>query len=243
LALVLLSERILSRADAFPHHQQQAKQMSGDLQLYYITDRTQIGSMSLQDCIGRAIHAGVDWVQIREKDLPVRDLLAVTLAAVGQAPRQGREDVRVIVNDRMDVALAARAHGVHLGALSMPVAAARRRAPPAFLVGVSCHTLGEALVAQAAHADYILLGPVFETPSKLQYGPPLGLAKLREVTRQVSLPVFALGGITTGRVGECLENGATGIAGIRIFQDCNSVAERVRELRAEAARRGTWPGR
>jgi len=211
--------------------------MSAYLELYYITDRTQIRTTPLDVCISRAIHAGLDWVQIREKDLPVRDLLAVTHAAVGQARGDGREGTRIIVNDRMDVALAAGAHGVHLGTLSMPVAAVRRLAPPPFLVGASCHSLADTLVAEAAGADYILLGPIFETPSKLRYGPPLGLARLREVTCQVSLPVFALGGITTGRIGDCLENGATGIAGIRIFQDCNSVEERVQELRAEAARR------
>jgi thiamine-phosphate pyrophosphorylase len=210
--------------------------MSRNLQLYYITDRTQIRATSLQDSIAKAIQAAVDWVQIREKDLPARELLAITEAAVGLARGQARQGTRVIVNDRMDVALAAGAHGVHLGTLSMPAAAARHSAPPAFLIGVSCHTLGEALAAQTAGADYILLGPVFETPSKLQYGPPLGLAKLGEVTRQVSLPVFALGGISTERVCDCLDHGAAGIAGIRIFQDCDSVAERVKELRAEAAR-------
>ena len=138
-----------------------------------------------------------------------------------------------MVNDRLDVALAAKAHGVHLGTRSMPADLVRRLAPREFVVGVSCHSLEEALAAQAAGADYILLGPIFATPSKLPYGPPLGLAKLREVTSQVSIPVFALGGITIDRVALCLENGAAGIAGIRIFQDCDSMEKLVRELRGE----------
>jgi thiamine-phosphate pyrophosphorylase len=203
-----------------------------NFQLYYITDRRQIKSPTLDACIAQAIAAGVDWVQIREKDLPARSLLALTEGALRCARRQGR--TRVMVNDRLDVALAAQAHGVHLGTRSMPVDLVRRLAPRDFVAGVSCHSLAEALAAQAADADYILLGPIFETPSKLPYGPPLELATLREVTLQVSIPVFALGGITIDRVVLCLQNGAAGIAGIRIFQDCDSVEELTRNLRGNA---------
>jgi thiamine-phosphate pyrophosphorylase len=206
--------------------------MTRSFQLYYITDRRQIKSRTLDACLAGAITAGVDWVQIREKDLPARSLLALTLAAVERA--RGQERTYVMVNDRLDVALAAKAHGAHLGVRSMPVDLVRRLAPREFVVGVSCHSLEEALAAQAAGADYILLGPIFATPSKLSYGPPLGLSKLREVTSQISIPVFALGGITIDRVAPCLENGAAGIAGIRIFQDCDSVRELVRELRRRA---------
>jgi thiamine-phosphate pyrophosphorylase len=207
--------------------------MPGKLQLYYITDRTQIKSSSLEASIERAIEAGVDWVQIREKDLPTRTLLAVTQAAAKHARERNQGRTRVIVNDRLDVALAATAHGVHLGARSTPASVVRRVVPREFLVGVSCHSLEEALAAQAAGADYLLLGPVFETPSKVQYGPPLGVTKLREVASQVTVPVFALGGITVERVGICLESGAAGIAGIRIFQDCEWLEDRVRELRVQ----------
>jgi len=206
--------------------------MPANSQLYYITDRKQIPSRTLDACIAPAIAAGVDWVQIREKDLPTRSLLALTEAAVKNARRQAR--TRVIVNDRLDVALAANAQGVHLGRRSMPVDLVRRLTPREFVVGVSCHSLEEALAGQAAGADYLLLGPIFATPSKLPYGPPLGLVNLRAVTSQVSIPVFALGGITLDRAALCYQNGAAGIAGIRIFQDCNSVEALVRELREKA---------
>jgi thiamine-phosphate pyrophosphorylase len=201
-------------------------------QLYYITDRTQIKSRTLDACIARAMDAGVDWVQIREKDLPARRLLGLAGAAVERARRAGH--TRVMVNDRLDVALAAHAQGVHLGPRSMPVETVRSLAPNAFIVGVSCHSIEESLAAQAAGADYILLGPIFATPSKLSYGPPLGLAKLREATAQVTIPVFALGGISSDRAAICLQNGAAGIAGIRIFQECDSIEALVRELREDA---------
>ncbi len=203
--------------------------MPPHFQLYYITDRTQIKSCTLDACITRAITAGIDAVQIREKDLPARRLLALAESAARLARRQGH--TRVIVNDRLDVALAAHAHGVHLGTRSLPVDLVRRLAPRGFITGVSCHSLEEALTAEAGGADYLLLGPIFATPSKLQYGPPLGLAKLREVTSQVSIPVLALGGITFDRAAACRENGAAGSAGIRIFQDCESLEALVHNLR------------
>jgi len=201
--------------------------------LFYITDRTQLKFSTLEASIAHAIAAGVDWVQIREKDLPARRLLALAETAVREARQHGT--TRVVVNDRLDVALAAHAHGVHLGKRSMPVDLVRRLAPPEFLVGVSCHSLEEARAAEAAGADYLLLGPIFPTPSKLQYGPPLGLATLREVTLQISIPVIALGGITADRVAACREHGAAGIAAIRLFQEADSIRALVDSLRAQAA--------
>jgi thiamine-phosphate pyrophosphorylase len=197
-------------------------------QLYYVTDRTQLKAGTIDARIAQAITSGVDWVQIREKDLATRRLLSLAESATRQARGEGH--TRVLVNDRLDVALAAQAHGVHLGGRSMPAEVVRRLVPEDFVIGVSCHSLEESLAAQAAGADYILLGPIFATPSKLAYGPPLGLAKLREVSSRVTIPVFALGGISPERVAACLQNGAAGIAGIRIFQDCDSLDQLVREL-------------
>ena len=117
--------------------------MPANFQLYYITDRNQIKSRTFDSCVAEAIAAGVDWIQIREKDLPARRLLALAEAAVQHARRQGR--TRVMVNDRLDVALAAQTHGVHLGVRSMPVDLVRRLAPRDFMVGVSCHSLEESL--------------------------------------------------------------------------------------------------
>jgi thiamine-phosphate pyrophosphorylase len=201
--------------------------------LCYITDRRQLSSVSLASVISETLRAGVDIVQIREKDLTSRELLALVEEALRASRELGRGGARLLLNDRVDVALAGGADGVHLAAHSMPVEVVRRFAPRPFVIGVSCHSLGDAMAAESGGADYLVLGPVFETPSKLGYGPPLGLEKLRNVTSRIRIPVLALGGITVERIRPCLEAGASGIAGIRIFQDCESVQERVRELRAE----------
>jgi thiamine-phosphate pyrophosphorylase len=200
------------------------------LELCYITDRRALEPKPLLPWIQEAIRVGVDLVQIREKDLETRDLLELVKAAVDAV--QGTA-TRLVVNDRLDVALAAGAAGVHLGAQSLPAHVVRDMVPRDFLVGVSCHSLAETLSAESAGADYVLLGPIFATASKLPYGPPLGLAKLREIAAQVKVPILALGGITVDRVRCCLEAGATGIAGISVFQNCGLLEERVQQLRAQ----------
>ena len=201
--------------------------------LCYITDRRQLRSVSLAAVIRETVRAGVDIVQVREKDLTSRELITLVEEALSATREQGMGGARVVVNDRVDVALAGGADGAHLAAHSMPVQVVRRFVPRAFVIGVSCHSLGEAMAAESGGADYLVLGPVFETPSKLGYGPPLGLEELRNVASRIRIPVLALGGITVDRIRPCLEAGASGIAGIRIFQDCESVQERVRELRTQ----------
>jgi thiamine-phosphate pyrophosphorylase len=188
----------------------------------YVTDRKAIGSgdavSSVAERIRLAAAAGVDWVQIREKDLGAKELLALVKHAVGCGT------AKVIVNDRLDVALAAGAAGVHLGRESAPVAEVVRwcragNAPAEFLIGVSCHSLEEALKAEEAGASYVFFGPVFETPSKRSFGPPQRIARLAEVCGQVRIPVIAIGGVDEKNAAECICAGAAGIAAIRLFQE------------------------
>ena len=207
--------------------------MPSPFRLCYITDRKSLKPDELPQRILAAVRAGVDIIQIREKDLSTRDLMELTQQAVEAATGT---PTRIVVNDRLDVAMALGAAGVHLGTQSIPAEAARRIVPKDFLIGVSCHSPDEAEAAQAAGADYIVLGPVFETGSKLQYGPPLGLDKLREATAKVSIPVLALGGITVERAKPCLDAGASGIAGISIFQSCPSIEVLVQTLDSNFAR-------
>jgi thiamine-phosphate pyrophosphorylase len=217
--------------------------------LCYVTDRHLLphgaDNIALPDellrHIERAATAGVDWIQIREKDLSARELVELTRGAVAAAKHAGlnvtkvteksgatggvtRAAARVIVNDRVDVALAGGAAGVHLGATSAPAAEVIRwlragNAPADFLAGVSCHELGEAIAAENAGANYIFFGPIFETPSKKAFGPPQGIKRLAEICSRVHIPVLGIGGITEGNAPSCLRAGAAGIAAIRMFQE------------------------
>jgi thiamine-phosphate pyrophosphorylase len=192
--------------------------------------------------IRAAIAAGVDWVQIREKDLSGRELLELAREAVAAGG-----GARVIVNDRLDVALAAGAAGVHLGRESLRARDVVRwgrggggQAPADFLVGVSCHSLQEAREAESAGTAYIFFGPIFDTPSKRGMGEPQGIARLGEICRGVRIPVLAIGGVSEENASECIRAGAAGIAAIRLFQDARgaqTLKDAVRRLHAQSANR------
>jgi thiamine-phosphate pyrophosphorylase len=170
--------------------------------------------------IRAAAAAGVDWVQIRERNAPARELLALAKAATDACAGKAR----VIINDRLDVALAAGAAGVHLRGTSAPAREVVRwcragNVPAGFLIGVSCHSVAEAREAESAGASYLFFGPVFETPSKKSFGAPQGIANLAEVCRSVRNPAIAIGGVNEENAAECLRAGAAGIAAIRMFQE------------------------
>ena len=205
----------------------------------YVTDRKAIGSgdaiQNVTERIRLAAAAGAHWVQIREKDLGAKELLALVKQAMAHIT------AKVIVNDRLDVALAAGAAGVHLGCESAPVAEVSRwcragNAPAEFLIGVSCHSLDDAREAEGAGASYVFFGPVFETPSKRLFGPPQGISRLTEVCRRVQIPVIAIGGVDQKNAADCLRAGATGIAAIRLFQegvDAEVLRDRMKRLHGE----------
>jgi thiamine-phosphate pyrophosphorylase len=176
--------------------------------------------------IRSAAEAGVDWIQIREKDLPARLLFKLVRSAIDGTQRTS---CKILVNDRLDVALAAGAAGVHLGEQSLPLdcAAEWRRSSGRthFQIGVSCHSLDAARAAESGGADYIFFGPVFATPSKAAYGPPQGVERLREVCAAVGIPVLAIGGINAENARACRKAGAAGIAAIRLFQDARDSGE------------------
>jgi thiamine-phosphate pyrophosphorylase len=173
---------------------------------YYITDRRQLGGRPLLDLIARNLAAGVERIQIREKDLPPRELMELVAAALRLPNPHGS---RILVNHRTDVALACGAHGVHLTSDDVPPARVRAVAPPGFLIGISCHSAAEI----TADADFAVFGPVFASK-----GPPAGLAALSEACRAAPVPVFALGGVDWTNAESCVAAGAAGIAGIRMFQ-------------------------
>jgi thiamine-phosphate pyrophosphorylase len=187
----------------------------------------------LRDSVRRAVASGATWIQIREKELDGRDLAKLARFAVAETHGTS---TRVLVNDRLDVALAASASGVHLGEKSVPVEALaewrRSTGRLDFLIGVSCHSLESARAAERGGADYIFFGPVFATPSKAVYGAPQGIERLREVCASVAIPVLAIGGVNLDNARACITTGAAGIAAIRLFQDPGNATELVARLNA-----------
>jgi len=207
--------------------------------LCYVTDRNSLAApdgparhTALIERIVDAAAAGVDWIQVREKDLeahPLFNLVSGATAAVrGSA-------AKLLINDRLDVAWTAGAAGVHLGENSLPIGDVvqekRCSGPENFLVGASCHSPDAAVHAAREGANYVFFGPVFATPSKTAFGEPQGLARLAEVCWGVSIPVLAIGGITAENATACLEAGAAGIAAIRLFQEASDLTALLGKIR------------
>lgn len=180
-----------------------------DCSLYLVTDRHQTCGRPLVPLLREALGAGLRAVQLRERDLATRPLLALAEEVL----RLTREHkALLLINDRVDLVLAVGADGVHLRSDSLPVAAARRLLGPHRLIGVSAHSVDEVVRAESEGADFALLGPVYDTPSKRAYGPPIGLRPIEEAASRCRLPVMAIGGITAARIGEVRRAGASGVA-------------------------------
>jgi thiamine-phosphate pyrophosphorylase len=194
------------------------------LRLCLVTDRHHGRGRDLATVVLECLAAGLPAVQVRDKELPPDELLALCL----QLKRPVRESgALLIVNDRVDVALAAEADGVQRTSTSLPIDHIRAIAGRRLRIGASVHSLDEAVEAEAQGADWVVFGPVYDTPSKRRYGAPQGVDALRKVTGRLRVPVVAIGGITPARVRQVREAGAHGVAVIAAILDAPSPADAV----------------
>lgn len=203
--------------------------MAYELELYVITDREIGRGLSHADQARLAVAGGADVVQLRDKVMSPAALLQEARAVRAVTTASG---ALFIVNDSLDVALAAGADGVHLGQDDLPVAEARAAAPPGFIVGVSVGDVAEAKTAAAGGADYVALSPTFSTASKADAGPGHGLAALRAVRSAVSVPLLAIGGIGPDNVADVIAAGADGVAVISAVVGQEDVTGAARQLKA-----------
>jgi thiamine-phosphate pyrophosphorylase len=195
--------------------------------LFLVTDRHQTKGRPLVPLLQRVLTAAAPAIQLRERDLSAREL--VTLALEVQAVTASRRS-QLLINDRIDVALALEGVGVHLRNNSLPVSVARQVLGTQRLLGISVHAVEEAVQVESQGADYIVLGPIYETPSKQMFGPPLGIHTLERACRLVRLPIIGIGGVTAARAREMRRAGAFGVAVITAVLGAADVESATREL-------------
>lgn len=195
--------------------------------LLVVTDRHQTKGRPLVSLLQRVLAAGISTIQLRERDLSARELVALAREV---RVVTGSRSSQLLINDRIDVAMAMEGVGVHLRSNSLPPSIARRLLGPQRLMGISVHSVEEAVQAESQGADYIVLGPIYETPSKQMFGPPLGIQTLEKACRLVRIPIIGIGGVTAARAREMRRAGAFGVAVITAILGADNVESATHEL-------------
>lgn len=198
-----------------------------DFLLYLVTDRAHTEGRPFLEVLRRAVGEGLSAIQLREKDLSPSALMDLGRHVLEIARSRG---AKLLINDHIDVALALHADGVHLRANSLPVSVARKLIGPTRLIGVSVHSEEDAIHADGDGADFAVLGPIYDTPSKRAFGPPLGLSVLERAAVKCRMPVLAIGGITPSRVPEVRRAGARGVAVLSAILAADNVEMVTRQL-------------
>ena len=180
-----------------------------DYSLYLVTDRSLSKGRSTAEIVAAAVAGGVSCIQLREKSCGTREFLNEALAL---QPLLKSRNIPLIINDRLDIALAIEADGVHLGQSDMPIGMARKIAGDSLIIGISAESVDDALRAEQEGADYIGISPVFSTPTKTDIAPPLGLEGVRQIRALVDIPLVGIGGINSDNAESVLAAGADGIA-------------------------------
>ncbi|MEM8530135.1 MAG: thiamine phosphate synthase [Chloroflexota bacterium] len=204
-----------------------------DWSVYVVTDRRTVGDRQLLDVVAAALEGGATVVQLREKQLPTYDMVTF-----GQILRDLTQSMNVplIVNDRVDVALAINAQGVHVGPRDMPAKIARQLIGPDRILGVSVATVAEAQQAVQDGADYVGVGDLYGTPSKPDAGAPIGLERLVEIAQSIDIPIVGIGGITVEKAAAVVEAGATGVAVISAVLGAPDPFNAAQQLRKQITR-------
>jgi thiamine-phosphate pyrophosphorylase len=195
--------------------------------LYLVTDRHQTGGRDILEVLGQAVAAGAPAIQLREKGLDTVGLYRLAETLLTMTRKAG---AALLINDRVDVAMALGADGVHLTRKSLPPREVRSLVGPRMLIGISCHGLEDVREAVDGGVDFVVLGPIYATLSKAPYGPPLAPGILREARRICPLPILAIGGIKAARVPEVVSAGADGVAAISAVLAAPNPGAVIREL-------------
>jgi len=205
-----------------------------DYSLYLVTDRGLARGRSTFDIVKAAVSGGVTCVQLREKDCSTLEFIEQALAIKNFL---GEREVPLIINDRLDVALAVAADGVHLGQSDMPLEMARKIAGPSMLIGISAESVQDAVQAEKGGADYLGVSPIYATPTKTDTVFPLGLEGLREIKKRVKIPLVGIGGLNKSNAAEVIRNGADGVAVVSAIvaaEDPGTAAINLKQIIVEA---------
>jgi thiamine-phosphate pyrophosphorylase len=203
------------------------KPKSVDYSLYLVTDRGLAGGRPTPEIVRAAVAGGVTCVQLREKTCSTREFIDEALAVRDFLKARG---IPLIINDRVDVALAVAADGVHLGQTDMPLSTARRITGDDMVIGISVESVRDAVEAEEGGADYLGVSPIFGTPTKTDTAPPLGLDGLRAIRRAVRLPLVGIGGLNARNAAEVIRHGADGVAVVSAIVAAEAPELAAREL-------------
>ena len=210
------------------------KQPNVDYSLYLVTNRGLARGRSTLEIVSAAVQGGVTVVQLREKDCSTRDFIEQALTIKEFLKDRG---VPMIINDRLDVAQAVKADGVHLGQSDMPLAMAKKILGDSMIIGISAESLQDAVEAEKGGADYLGVSPIYATPTKTDTAPPLGLASLREIRKAVRLPLVGIGGLNRDNAAEVIRSGADGVAVVSAIvaaDDPQTAADALKQIIQEA---------
>jgi thiamine-phosphate pyrophosphorylase len=205
-----------------------------DYSLYLVTDRGLAGGRTTLEIVSAAVHGGATVVQLREKDCSTRDFIEQALT-IKKFLNAGR--IPLIINDRVDVAQAVKADGVHLGQTDMPLETAKKILGDSMIIGISAESLQDAIEAEKGGADYLGVSPIYATPTKTDTAPALGLKGLREIRKAVKLPLVGIGGLTRENSADVIRNGADGVAVVSAIvaaDDPEAAAKQLKHVIEEA---------